>query len=507
MLLGGLRGGAAHVARMVVGILLLALVVIAAGWGLAIIGNGEPHRVLSMFIGASIVCGFVVAPLVTSAADPLDPRRFAVLDLPVASLAGALTLAGAISIPVLAVLALVIVDRSSTSPTGGGLVAAILSVILVLWTCVLCARVSEAVAALVLRERRSRELSVLFLLALLIVVAPVSVFFSSLKWGSEVPTQIVHAADALAVTPIGAAWALPWVWGTAYAWQTLLVAILTVIVLAGVWMLLVKRLLTVTERPASVRGLGGLGWFGVAPGTPTGAVAARSLTYWLRDRRYLANILVIPVAALIIVVPPLVAGVPLASVALLPVPLIALFLGWLPHNDVAYDSSALWMHISSGLRGVADRVGRLVPVILVGTPILAIAVPIAVSFHGRWLMLPAMVGVVTALFLSGLGFSSIASVLAPYSVSPAGESLFQQPQRTTSSGVASQGLVMLGTLVVSAPTLWSATLNATGVSDAFDRTMWWGIVTGVVVCVLGVALGSAVFNKQSGRLMEFAELA
>ncbi len=175
---------------------------------------------------------------------------------------------------------------------------------------------------------------------------------------------------------------------------------LSVALLVLLWSWLVDRLLTTTERPASVRERGGLGWFAVAPGTPGGAIAARSLVYWLRDRRYLVNLVVIPIAAAVTTVPLLIAGVPLEIVALVPVPFAALFLGWLPHNDVAYDSTAVWMHIASGVRGVSDRVGRLVPVLLVGIPLLAVAIPVAIGGIGRWAVLPALIGVCASLFLS-----------------------------------------------------------------------------------------------------------
>ena len=79
-----------------------------------------------------------------------------------------------------------------------------------------------------------------------------------------------------------------------------MIALATLVVLALLWVLLVRRMLSTTERPVSVRERGGLGWFAVAPGTPGGAVAARSLVYWLRDRRYVVNILVIPIAGALI---------------------------------------------------------------------------------------------------------------------------------------------------------------------------------------------------------------
>ncbi len=73
------------------------------------------------------------------------------------------------------------------------------------------------------------------------------------------------------------------------------------------------------------------------------------------------------------------------------------------------------------------------PVLLIGIPILAVTLPLAVVAHGRWAIFPAMVGVCAALFLAGLGLSSISSVVAPYAVSRPGDSPFQQPQRTGSA--------------------------------------------------------------------------
>jgi ABC-2 type transport system permease protein len=306
-----------------------------------------------------------------------------------------------------------------------------------------------ALASLFLRERRSRELSGVFVLVVLVVVVPVGVFLASLEWQGAVPPQLLEAVDALALTPLGAAWALPGVVAVGGdAWLPALVAVATIVVLALLWAWAVRRLLTTTERPTTGRARGGLGWFGVAPGTPGGAVAARSLIYWFGDRRYVVNGLVIPFAAVITVVPLLIAGVPPELVALVPVPFAALFLGWLPHDDLAYDSTAVWMHIASGVRGVSDRVGRLVPVLLVGVPLLAVAIPVATTLHGRWAVLPALTGVCAALFLSGLGLSSISSVVAPYAVSRPGESPFQQPQRTSAAGAVAQGAVMLGALVL-----------------------------------------------------------
>lgn len=512
MLVGALRGDASHVTRAVLGLMLLAGATIIACWALLSLREAPTGVPLTVTVlgGSAMTLGFALAPLIVAATDPLDPRRFAVLGLRRGRLALILAVAGLISVPTFALTAVAVSTAAVWSARGVSWTVAAIGVVLGVATCVLLARVCMALTALFLRERRSRELSGLFALAMLVVVVPVGVFFASLEWRGRVPTQLEEAVTALALTPLGAAWAFPGQvarGGLDEAAPSLLVALASLIGLALIWMLLVRRMLSTTERPESVRERAGLGWFAVAPGTPGGAVAARSLIYWLRDRRYIVNIIVIPIAGVLTAVPLLIAGVPPQLVALVPVPFVALFLGWLPHNDLAYDSTAVWMHIASGVRGFSDRMGRLVPVLLIGIPLLAVAIPVAVAIHGRWALLPAMIGVCASLFLSGLGLSSISSVVAPYAVSRPGESPFQQPQRTGAGGAIAQGLVMVGGVVLSAPVLWWAWQALNGDTDAASMALWGGVGIGAFVLVAGVAIGSAFFSRRGGRIMEFAESA
>lgn len=508
LLLGTFRGDARHVTRVALGLLLLTVATAAGCWALLSLQGSDTDVAMAVTVlcGSAVTLGFALAPLVASVEDPLDPRRFGLLSLPAGPLAGILTVAGFLSVPVFVLIALAVSAGVVWVDQGASVALTVVSVFLAVITCVLLARVGMALTSLFLRERRSRELSGLFALAILVVIVPVGVFFASLDWRGTVPSQLAEAVSLLTFTPVGAAWALPGAAAMgANLTAPLLVAIATVIVLAGVWVLLVMRLLSTTERPITTRERGGLGWFVVAPGTPGGAIAARSMLYWLRDRRYLANVIVIPIAAVLTTIPLLIVGVEPALVVLIPVPFIALFLGWLPHNDLAYDSTAVWMHIASGVRGLADRFGRLVPVLLIGVPTLAVAIPVAISMHGRWAMLPPMIGVCVALFGAALGLSSIASVVAPYAVSRPGESPFQQPQRNGSSGAMAQAVVMLGAIILSAPTLWWAWLALTDDIEAGELALWAGVATGTIVFALGLAIGSAVFRRGGSRIMEFAE--
>lgn len=508
LLLGALRGDAAERWRAILATVLVAGGIIAACVAQIALQavTAQSAFVVTVLGGSAIAVGYALAPPISGSPDQLDPRRFQTFGLEPRPLAGAILLGGLVSVPVLALTAVAVATAAMWLSQGAGAFA-VVGPLLGVATAVLLTRVTAGLASLLTLPRRSRELTGLFILALLVVFVPVGVFFASLDWGDAVPSQLDAAAHVLAFTPIGAAWALPGLAATADVggvWIAAAIALATIALLGWAWYAIVRRALTTIERPVAARERGGMGWFSVLPGTAGGAIAARSLIYWLRDRRYGVNVLVVPVAALLTTIPLLVAGVPAEYVALVPVPIIALFFGWLPHNDVAYDSTAVWMHIASGVRGISDRVGRLVPILLIAVPTFAVAVPVAVAINGRWAHLPALAGVTISLFLSGLGLSSIASAAAPYAVSRPGDSPFQQPQRTGSAGILSQALVLLGALAVSVPTLWWA-WQAVSHDPAFAlAALVGGAVTGIVVLGAGLAIGSRVFERRSGELMEFA---
>lgn len=515
LLTGALRGRGDAVARAVIGLVLMVIVTVALCIALLSLTDAPADRAQAILVlaGSAVIIACAAAPIFLGISDPLDPRRFAVFGLSPQVLAPGVALAGLVSVPVVALAVVLVCIAIVWQAHGVHPVAAIFGALLAFVTSVLTARCSLAVSTLVFRDRRSRELSGLFLLVLVVVLVPVAVFLASLEWRGGVPSALAVFVQGLSVSPFGAAWAFPLTGGLAGAsggvdtWIPVVIAIITVGLLWLAWAWLVQRLVSHLAPPAALRQRSGLGWFAVLPSVPFGAIAARSLVYWSRDGRYLANVVVVPFAAVLATVPLLVAGVPAPLVALLPVPVIALFLGWLPHNDVAYDSTAVWMHIASGVRGVSDRIGRLAPIILIGVPVLAIAIPVCTALYGRWAIAPALIGVAAALFLSGLGLSSIASVLAPYAVAQPGHSPFQQPQRNGSSGVLSQSLVMLLSLLLSAPALWWGWLAVTENVDYAGSALASGLVIGGVVLLVGIVLGGVVFDRRGDRIMEFAETA
>lgn len=504
LLAGGLRTGPR--AGTVVGMLLLAGAVLTAWWGAWSLRDAPvaTAHVVTVLAGAAITTASLLAPALTGGDDPLDPRRFAPFGATSRPLAAALLPAGIVSPPILA-LALVAVGVIALWIGGPAPAAAIGGPLLGFACCYLIARLMTAAASWALPARRPRELVGLLVLLVVVVLVPLGVFLVSRGGASG---ALATAAGVLAYTPLGAAWAIPGLAaaGDPTVWPATGIALATAGTALAAWFLIVDRMLHRPERPR-VRERTGLGWFAVTPSTPGGVIAARSLVYWSGDRRYRVNVAVVPVAALLAALPLLVAGVPPALVALVPAPLAALLLGWLPHDDLAYDSNAIWLHVASGVRGWADRVGRLVPIALIGLALLTVAVPLSVMLAGDPALLPALAGVCAALFLSAAGLSSISSVAWPYPVPSPGDSPFRQPQRTSGAGVGAQAFVMVGAVLLSVPTGWAAWLTVTGDRAWGLLTLILGAATGLAVLAAGVAVGAALFDRRSDALMEFAEAA
>lgn len=483
--------------------------VVLAGTGLVALRLVDPEvtRNLLVLVGSAVVLGFIVLPLVFGVDDQLDPRAFSLFGLPNRSLSGALLAASLISVPsvVLAVLAVAAVVTWSRSPLPA--ILAVFSAVLGVLLCALLARIATSVSASLLSSRRAKEVMGVLGLVLIIAVSPAIIALTTVDWQNDGFAVLGRTADILSWTPFGAVWSFPGdaaIGGIVPAIVKLLLTAVTIALLWLVWQAFVARLLVAPERVGSARDTAGLGWFDLLPGRPSGAIAARSITYWLRDPRYLVSLVIIPIAPFIFFVPMLVAGVPMNVLALVPLPVMCLFLGWLLHNDLAYDSTAVWLHVASGVRGRADRLGRLFPMLLIGIPLIAVGSTLSILFYGDWDALPSMIGVSTCLLLSGAGIASFVSARFPYPTSLPGDSPFQQPQVPGSSGLSAQFLSLLGTAVLTVPAAWLAVLGLVGEPNWNFGALAVGVGTGLLVLVIGILAGGRVFDKRSPEIVGFA---
>jgi ABC-2 type transport system permease protein len=485
----------------------IAMVIVAALIASRFVGDVELVRNILVVVGAAVIAGFLLLPLVFGVDDTMDPRRFSLFGMSTTRLATGLALAALIGIPslILSVCALATIITWSRDP--GSAVLALVSAVIVVATCVLASRVSTSLASFLLATRRAREFGGLIGILLIVLISPVVMLLVTVDWGRDGVSVVRDVAAWLSWTPLGAVWSVPGdaalgSWGTALL--KLLIALASLGLLWLAWRALVGRMLVTPQREAVIKDYVGLGWFGRLPGGSAAAIAARSTTYWGRDARYWVSLVMIPLVPVLMVVALLVAGMPAHYVALLPLPVMCLFLGWTIHNDVAYDSTAIWLHVASGTRGLADRLGRIFPVLLIGIPLIGIGSIVTVIVYGEWAVLPAVIGVSAAVLLIGIGLSSLSSALFPYPATKPGESAFTQPQTSGGASAIVQSVSFFAILVLSAPVIVFMVLGV-----LFDpEWLIWALVAGIGIGVLalaaGVVLGGMVFDRRGPEIMALA---
>ena len=498
-----------QVLGMVLGIIYglgTALFVIA---GLSALRLVQPDvaRDTEVVFGALVVVVFTVLPLVLGNDDVLDPRRFSLFGMPDRGLAFALALASLASIPAVVITGIALSLIVTWSRDGISVVLAVFSAVLIIITCLLSGRVTTSLAAFFLATRRAIDLTRVIALFLLILLVPVVYRLASVDWRTDGLDLLGSIQRVVSWTPLAAAWASPADAANgdlAGAFLKLLIAVAWIGVLWLAWRALVSAMLVAPERQPQARRYGGLGWFGRLPGTPVWVIAARSITYWGRDSRYGTSLVVVPFIPLVMIVALSIAGVPSNVLALVPVPVICLFLSWAVHNDISLDNTAIWLHLSASTSGLADRWGRVIPVLFVGIPVVAIGAPISASFSGDPALLAPLIGVSASILLCGLGVSSIVSAASPYPSVRPGDSPFAQPQPGATPAGMIQGLSFVAILVLSTPAAYFAWLGITGHPVGFTRSLLSGIGIGLFVLVVGAIIGGRVYDRRASDLLAFS---
>ncbi len=483
--------------------------------GVTIAGLSSLRRVepllagnITVSVGSAIVLGFLLVPLAFGVDNTLDPRSFSLLGIRADRLAAALALTGLISLPALVIVAISIAQIVTWARDPLSAILAVLSAIVIVGTCVLGARVSSSLASLLLATRKAREITTLIVLVGLVSLAPLVALLASVGWNRDGPRALKSVSDVAGWSPLGLAWSAPAEAASGHGGIAILKTVLSIAVLAAFWLAwraLVGWLLVAPQRLERADRYAGLGWFGRLPDSPLGAIAARSITYWIRDARYHTALLAVPVAPLLFVIALAVAGVPFTVIALIPVPVMCLFLAWSTHNDVAYDSSAVWLHFASNTAGWADRLGRLVPTLIIGIPLVLIGAPISTALSGDDAVLPSLIGVSFSLLLAGLGLSSVISARFPYPAVRPGDSPYAQPQVSGTGAGLIQSVAFFATIVLSVPALWFALVGLLnpGVRTWPLASLAVGVGLGILLLALGVAWGGRIFSRRAPELLAF----
>jgi len=508
LLRNGLRRSTPQLVGLILGGLYGLSVLALAVSGLVAMRFAVPSDVARTVViigGSALTLGWALSPVIAYGIDEtLDPARFATFAVPRRQLVLGLLVSSLVSVPaaVTTILGLATVITWSRSVLAI-LVAPVAAAVAVL-TCVALSRVTSTAFSAMSRHRRGREaVSVLVLL----FAVGLGVVGSSILKRLSTPGLLSQVADVLGWTPLGLAWSAPTEIVVGAIGSGLLRLALAAIVLALAllaWDALLRQALesprgSSSGRPNGIPSDAGLGWFGRMPGTPTGAVAARSITSWKRDPRYISSVALILLLPLGLLLPPLSGGSNLWSLAMAPT--AGFMLGWSMHNDIAYDGTAFWAHVATGVPGLADRLGRLAPTGLAASALLPCYATLGCAITGRWSVWPAILGVGLGFLLTGFGVASVMSALQPYPVPGPGENPFGAPPGSSGLTIVVQSVAGTAVFVLNLP------LVGIGIG-AFIGHVWMGwlclglaVVLGSAALFIGTWWGARIYERRAPELL------
>ncbi|SJM57148.1 hypothetical protein [Gulosibacter sp. 10] len=438
----------------------------------------------------------------THAADPLDERAVVFAGRTPGAASSGTLLASLLTPASLALLLLsaATVLTSMTEDAPWLQAAAVVLIWLVWW---LAARLGVRVGRGVSGRRWGHEFAMLASYCLLLIAPPLVFWLLFLPW-----------QDALDAAGEAVSGSIPWAPPASVLFvdtaSSPLVSILPVVALVLLLGLLEfalgARAARRAMRAVSPGGATRLGLFRSATSSGPRAIALRIWLAWLRDGRYAVVLTTVILMPLVFVIPIAVGGLGLEWLSLLPVPVFAFLLGWALHNDTAYDSTALWIHVTSGMRGVVDRFGRAIPTLLLGVIVILLGGVVTGWFTSRELDAVVVIGVGLALLGTTAGGSSIMSAWRPYPVARPGESPFSQPLRSWGAALVAHPVAGLVEIALCAPAIW---LGLLAVRDG-DWALAWGVLgagigIGAVLAAAGLFIGGRVFTRRGWKLLEFAQ--
>ena len=254
------------------------------------------------------------------------------------------------------------------------------------------------------------------------------------------------------------------------------------------------------ENAVRSTGRGRLGALAFFPSTPTGAIAARALIYWFRDARLTRQLILIPVLPALLLMWWLLFDHD--TFALVIGPVVAVVLPLSVFAGLSYDGTAFAAEIAAGVRGMHDRLGRAIALLIIGVPsTVLVQVAIAVVI-GRVTDLPAMLALAVGTLLVAVGVVSVSSARIVVPVARAGRSPFAaQPGAATVSVVGSY-LVAGATVLLAVPFAVVAIFALV----LFSPLLGWlslaiAVVWGGATLLGGVVLGGRILDVSGPAIL------
>lgn len=475
--------------------------------GLLFVGAAgiEVTHVVVVLIGSVLTLGWVVAPLVVAGIDTtIDPGRLAPFPLTRTQVMLSITAVGLFGVAGIATILAGIATILAWWRWPLALVAAIVCAPLGVLIAVVASRLIATFAGSGGGRRISQIVGMVVFFAL-ILAGPIMLGIVSLIEGTAGFTiDGPRIADAAGWTPVGAAWAVPGDLLDGRIGAAVAKFAIALATLALLWVLWRRALAVSSVSPvravARVQRTGALGWFGRASTGPIGATWARSLTYWLRDPRYLRQLLTAPLLPILFAV---VGQGEFDGVFLYSGIITAAVLGLVPYSDISYDGTAFAGVLATGVRGRDDRAGRIFGAATIGLPLVIVITLAIVAIAGKWSMLPGLLGAGVGALLIGYGVSAVSSALLVIPVPEPGDNMFKRVPGATFG----MGMAFFGCMAVTALLALPATVVALIAVVQGNAALSWvaaaiGLAVGIGAALGGIFGGGRTFDQNAPALLQ-----
>ncbi|MBD0746343.1 transporter [Streptomyces sp. CBMA152] len=422
LLKNGLRqsGGrrTAYIVSAVLALLFAALQLI----GLLALRDNAHAGTVAVLATAVLALAWTVMPLFFPSGDEtLDATRLVMLPLRPRPLIVALLAASLVGIGPLFTLCLVLGSGIAVAHSAAAALVAVVAVPLTILVCVALARTVAAANTRLLTSRKGRDLAVLS--GLVIAVGFQFVNFGMQKLGDSGGLSALDPAAKVIrwVPPAAAIGAVDSASQGSYG-RMVLQLLLTAVALGALlyaWQRSLTQLMTTpdgsTLRPDAARKESRPGLAGLLPQNRTGTVMLRTLRYVWRDPKTKASWITSLAIGLIVPVFNALQGHGTVYFATFG----AFMLGAQMYNQFGQDTSAFWMvvqTISSSRDAYLELRARALAILLVTAPYTVLVAVVTGSLTGKWHAFPEALGLSFALLGAMLATGAFASATFPYSI-------------------------------------------------------------------------------------------
>ncbi|GAA4112933.1 hypothetical protein [Enteractinococcus coprophilus] len=448
--------------------------------------------------GAVTVLVWIIGPIVFSTSNPFtNPQNFLVFGIPNKTFIPGVVLGGVVAPTGLGTLILFLTGSVLWGWHPAAIVAGVLAALIGTVLCVIIMQVIVGALNNLISRRAVRDAMQLIVLVPLMLAG--FILMGAIETIQEFWELLPQVATWIAFTPAGFL-SLPWFvaqaqWGMAALHLVVMLAYIGLAAWAynAIVNCATEAAGTMRERQREPAGIGLLG----RANSPMQAIWARSLLYWFKDPRYAASLILVAVFVLFgIFEITILKSQDFSLIPKILPALIAYLLAFSISADLSYDSTGFSLHITTGVRGIDDRLGRVFGLLTWALPLtllLTIAMVFATDASHEF---AAWLGLSIGVLLSGTGLSAVISARYIYPVPPPGTSLMAQPEGGMGRIMLVQTVGMLMQFFIALPVVIPAVVALIVGSPAWGIiTLMIGVLYGAGMLWAGVRIGAKWYER------------